>query len=148
VLLKLLLLLLSVAHETPLSVACASLLMRPAPTAVEEASGESERPPLLLRLPLLLLSAAHATPLSAACASLPMLPAPTAVEEAEEASGALERPLLLARLLLKLPPLRLSASNATPLSVACVSLLMLPAPPPSQRRAGTSRGRFCWRGCC
>ena len=147
-LLKLLLLLLSVAHETPLSVACASLLMRPAPTAVEEASGESERPPLLLRLPLLLLSAAHATPLSVACASLPMLPAPTAVEEAEEASGALERPLLLARLLLKLLPLRLSASNATPLSVACVSLLMLPAPPPSQRRAGTSRGRFCWRGCC
>ena len=67
----------------------------PAPTAVEEASGDVERPPLLLRLPPLLLSAAHETPLSAACASLSMLPAPTAVEEA---SGDLERPLLLLRL--------------------------------------------------
>ena len=65
--------------------------MLPAPTAVEEASGDLERPLLLLRLPLLLLlSAAHETPLSVACASLLMLPAPTAVEEA---SGDLERPL-------------------------------------------------------
>ena len=58
-LLRLLLLLLSAAHETPLSVACASLTMLPAPTAVEEASGDSERLLLLLRLPLPLLSAAH-----------------------------------------------------------------------------------------
>jgi hypothetical protein len=43
-LLRLLLLLLSAAHETPLSVACASLLMLPAPTAVEGASGDLERP--------------------------------------------------------------------------------------------------------
>ena len=76
-LLRLLLPLLSAAHETPPSVACASL--------VEEGDGRSERPlPLLrlvLRLLLLLLSAAHATPLSVACASLTMLPAPTAIEE-------------------------------------------------------------------
>ena len=37
-LLRLLLLLLSAAHETPLSVACASLWTLPAPTAIEEAS--------------------------------------------------------------------------------------------------------------
>ena len=77
----------SAAHATPLSAACASLLMLPAPTAVDqaEASGDLERPPLLLRLLLrlllLLLSATHATPLSTACASLSMLPAPTTVEE-------------------------------------------------------------------
>ena len=64
------LLLLSVAHETPLSAACASSSMLPAFTAVDEASGGLKRRLLLLRLPLLLLSAAHATPLSAACASL------------------------------------------------------------------------------
>ena len=62
--------------------------MLPAPTAVEEASGDLRRPLLLLRLLLLLLpSAAHGTPLSVACASLLMLPAPTAVDQAEEASG-------------------------------------------------------------
>ena len=56
--------------------------MLPAPTAVEEASGDLGRPlPLLRLLLLLLLSAAHATPLSIACASMLMLPAPTAVEE-------------------------------------------------------------------
>ena len=58
-LLRLLLLLLSAAHATPMSVACASVLMVPAPTAVEGASGN------LLRAHLLLL-AAHATPLSVA----------------------------------------------------------------------------------
>ena len=61
---RLLLLLLSAAHETPLSVACASLTMLPAPTAVEKASRGLERPLPLLRLLLLpLLSAAHETPL-------------------------------------------------------------------------------------
>ena len=71
--------------------------MLPAPTAVEEASGDLERLLLLLRLPLPLLSAANETPLPAACASLLMLPALTAIEEA---SGDLERRILLARLLL------------------------------------------------
>ena len=54
---------------------------RPAPTAVEEASGDFERPLLLARLLLLLLllSVAHEMPLSVACASLSKLPAPTAV---------------------------------------------------------------------
>ena len=74
-LLRLLLLLLSAAHETPLSVACASLTMLPAPTAVEKASRGLERPLPLLRLLLLPpLSAAHETPLLVACASLAMLP--------------------------------------------------------------------------
>ena len=65
------------AHDTPLLAACASLLM----PAVEEASGDFERPLLLARLLLLLLllSVAHETPLSVACASLSKLPAPTAV---------------------------------------------------------------------
>ena len=75
---------LSAAHETPLSANYASSLMLPTPTAVEEVEegdGRSERPLPLLRLVLRLLSAAHATPLSVACASLTMLPAPTAIEE-------------------------------------------------------------------
>ena len=54
-----------------------------------------------------------------------MLPAPTAVEEVEEASRDLDRPLLLLRLPLLL---LLSAAHAKPLSVACASSSMLPAP--------------------
>ena len=79
------------------------MLMLPAPTAIQEASGDLEWPlllaRLLIKLLLLRLSAAHATPLSVACVSLFTLPAPTAVEEA---SGDLERPLRPAMLLLGL----------------------------------------------
>ena len=81
-------------------------------------------------------SAAHATPLSAACASSLMLPAPTAVGQAEEASGDLERPPLLLRLLLRLLLLLLSATHATPLSTACASLSMLPAPTTVEEESG------------
>ena len=57
-----------------------------------------------------------------------MLPTPTAVEEVEEGDGRSERPLPLLRLVLRLLLLPLSAAHATPLSVACASLTMLPAP--------------------
>ena len=40
----------------------------------------------------------------------------------------MERPPLLLRLLLRLLLLLLSATHATPLSTACASLSMLPAP--------------------
>ena len=77
-----------------------------------------------------MLLAAHDTPLLAACASL-LMPA------VEEASGDFERPLLLARLLLRPPLLLLSVAHETPLSVACASLSKLPAPTAVRRRAGT-----------
>ena len=87
---------------------------------------------MLLKLPLLPLSAAHATALSGRQRELAMLPAPNAVEEAEEASGDLGRqPLLLRllpRLLLRLLLLLHLAAQATPLSVVCASLAMLPVP--------------------
>ena len=71
-LLRLLLLLLSAARATPLSVACASVLIVPAPTAVEKASGdlsEALLPLLLLLLLLPPLTDAKLLPLlSAACA--------------------------------------------------------------------------------
>ena len=67
-----------------------------------------------------MLLAAHDTPLLAACASLLML-------AVEEASGDFERPLLLARLLLRPPLLLLSVAHETPLSAACASSSMLPA---------------------
>ena len=73
------------------------------------------------------LSAAHETPLSANYASSLMLPTPTAIEEVEEGDGRSERPLPPLRLVLRLL-LLLSAAHATPLSVACASLTMLPAP--------------------
>ena len=74
------------------------------------------------------LSAAHETPLSANYASSLMLPTPTAIEEVEEGDGRSERPLPPLRLVLRLLLLLLSAAHATPLSVACASLTMLPAP--------------------
>ena len=78
--------------------------MLPAPTAIQEASGDLEWPlllaRLLIKLLLLRLSTAHATPLSVACVSLFTLPAPTTA--VEEASGDLERPLRPAMLLLGL----------------------------------------------
>ena len=55
----------------------------------------------------------------------------------EEASGDFERPLLLARLLLRLLLLLPSVAHETPLSVARASLLMLSAPTAVRRRAGT-----------
>jgi hypothetical protein len=71
------------------------------------------------------------------------LPVPAAVEEVGEASGGLERPPHLPRLLLRLLLPLLSAAHETPPSVACASLAMLPCPPPLRRRAGTNRGRAC-----
>jgi len=62
-----------------------------------------------------------------------MLPAPTAVEEVEEASRDLDRPLLLLRLPLLL---LLSAAHAKPLSVACASSSMLPAPTAVEEASG------------
>ena len=132
------------AHDTPLLAACASLLM----LAVEEASGDFERPLLLARLPLrpplLLLSVAHETPLSAACASSSMLPAFTAVEEA---SGGLERLLLL----LRLPLLLLSAARATPLSATCAIGCTTPALALDETRrlelARPCRRRECGESC-
>ena len=56
------------------------------------------------------------------------LPVPAAVEEVGEASGGLERPPHLPRLLLRLLLPLLSAAHETPPSVACASLAMLPVP--------------------
>jgi hypothetical protein len=70
---------------------------------------------------------------------------PAAVEEVGEASGGLERPPHLPRLLLRLLLPLLSAAHETPPSVACASLAMLPCPPPLRRRAGTSSGKFSLR---
>ena len=89
-----------------------------------------------VKLPLMPLSTAHEMPLSATYASLLMLPAPTAVKEVEEGSGHSERLLPLLRLLLRLPLLLLSAPHATPLSIACASLTMLPVPTAVEEGSG------------
>jgi hypothetical protein len=72
-----------------------------------------------------------------------MLPAPAAVEEAEEASGDLKRLLLLLRLLLRLLLPLPSAARTTPLSAACASMLLLPAPT-AVEEASRDVERFCW----